>query len=82
MAGANYYRCDLCNARTFYDADVDWEHQHNLGQIAALCKQCSKAYQVVIRPRDVIVAANERGGAMTADDWQPLPAPPKENSDE
>lgn len=25
MAMADYYSCDLCGAKTFYDANLDWE---------------------------------------------------------
>jgi hypothetical protein len=52
MAGGNYYLCDICKAKTFYDADFDW-WSSGVGDLVCLCSKCAERYEVVIRSRDV-----------------------------
>lgn len=49
MAYADYTHCDVCDAKAFYDANVDWEVQ-NTGAKAVLCCECAKTHVVEVRP--------------------------------
>lgn len=51
MAYADYTHCAVCDAKAFYDANVDWESQ-NSGEVAALCLACSKTHEVKVLPRE------------------------------
>ena len=65
MAGADYYSCDVCGAKTFYDADLsygDFQYNENplnrhpwpdgdVGFMVVLCKKCSLTHKVVIIER-------------------------------
>ena len=54
MAIADYYLCDLCNAKTFYDADLSYENKNsnpktgkpwpdgNVGYMFVICKECAR----------------------------------------
>ena len=61
MAGADYYSCDVCGAKCFYDARLNWDFDSDMpgrgsempaldycGDIRALCIECSKSHRVVI----------------------------------
>lgn len=45
MAAADYYLCDICSCKTFYDADVDYDR---VGDIHVICPDCDKEYEVII----------------------------------
>lgn len=45
MAGADYYLCDLCNAKVFYDTDVNYDR---VGAMACICQECAKTHDVRI----------------------------------
>jgi hypothetical protein len=47
MAYADYTHCDVCDAKAFYDANVDWD-ESNTGHKAVLCKKCSLTHTVTI----------------------------------
>ncbi len=56
MAGADYYSCDVCHDKTFYDAELDWEDDVDkpflpvgAGQMKVICPKCAKTYEVVVR---------------------------------
>jgi thymidine kinase len=49
MAAADYYLCDRCDAKTFYDAEVDYADR--VGDMKCICNECAKQYEVVIRAR-------------------------------
>lgn len=51
MAAADYYHCDLCGGKTFYDADIDWEVQH-VGAIKCICERCAKTHAIILVKRD------------------------------
>lgn len=53
MAGMDYYWCDICQERCFYDANVDWDNakEYNLGELKALCKKCSETYEIAFKKR-------------------------------
>ena len=46
MAGADYTWCAGCGAKAFYDADVSYD---GVGDMAALCDECSKSFEIVVR---------------------------------
>jgi hypothetical protein len=50
MAKSDYYCCDICNDKVYYDAEVDYEW--NLGEIGVICKKCSANFEVVIRRKE------------------------------
>ena len=47
MAFADYYLCDLCGGKAFYDTDVDYER---VGDMACICKECAKTHAVRVVP--------------------------------
>lgn len=49
MAYADYYLCNVCGCKTFYDAGVDYTY--GVGDIAVLCKECSKTHNIKIIER-------------------------------
>lgn len=55
MAAADYYLCDKCDAKTFYDANLTddwWSHNPYEGlDMAVLCEKCSATHEVVIVER-------------------------------
>lgn len=59
MAGADYYRCDVCKSKTFYDADCSYADDNTdtengkpllwgVGQMRVLCEDCAKTKKVVV----------------------------------
>lgn len=59
MASADYYKCDVCGAKTFYDAEcsykidaIDAENEkpllYGVGQMRVLCQKCTETKRVVI----------------------------------
>ena len=46
MALADYYLCDKCEQKTFYDATVDYGW--GVGGMAVLCKKCAGTHEVKI----------------------------------
>lgn len=65
MAGADYYSCDKCGCKTFYDADLSYGDYSNMllsprktpmpdgnvGDMMVLCKNCAKENKVIIIPK-------------------------------
>jgi len=60
MALADYYLCDVCESKCFYDANLNWEmddetgvmYLDHMGEMVAICKNCARDYEVVIRKRN------------------------------
>ena len=63
MASADYKLCDMCGAKTFYDADIDCPHyetsyaperhpQYKPILVMALCGSCAETHTLVIQPRN------------------------------
>lgn len=58
MAAADYYGCDVCGAKTFYDANLDYDcapptYEPTLpgvGQMKVICKACAEHHEIVIQP--------------------------------
>lgn len=55
MAMADYYHCDACGGKAFYDADIDDRFERVA--MTVLCERCTKRYVIEIRER----AAPPRG---------------------
>ncbi len=56
MAAGDYYLCDRCSAKTFYDANTHYElddsgrgyHFVGVGDMKAICKRCAETHEVVL----------------------------------
>lgn len=63
MAGGDYYSCDKCDAKTFYDAALDYhedsetfdEYLPGVGSMRVICNKCSITHKVVIVEKAPIV---------------------------
>lgn len=65
MAGADYFHCDVCGGKAFYDAHLNWDCDAEMsgrsdlpaldytGDIRALCDDCAKTHVVVVVEREV-----------------------------
>jgi len=62
MAAADYRLCDVCEAKTFYDANLDYDFRdpdrrphglHRLGDWAVICKECAKTHECKVVKREV-----------------------------
>ncbi len=65
MAMADYYLCDVCGSKAFYDSNLsyDFDHEHGevkygcgmklgyVGDMAVICDDCAKTHEVKIVPR-------------------------------
>lgn len=65
MAMGDYYQCDVCGCKAFYDANLHYEEVQppvaygasgqklgNVGDMAVICDDCSKTHEVVIRMKE------------------------------
>ena len=60
MAYADYQHCAVCDAKTFYDANIDWESQNvrinGRGgwpeSVVSLCIACSETHEIIVAPRN------------------------------
>lgn len=57
MAAADYRLCDVCSAKTFYDAELAYDFKkypkHGLwgvGDWAVLCTKCAETHEVRVVP--------------------------------
>lgn len=66
MAGADYWSCDVCGSKTFYDAELDYGNDpyhicredgamlpFGAGDMAAICPSCTKTHEVVVREKAI-----------------------------
>lgn len=58
MAYADYRHCDVCDAKAFYDSNLDYDFKehpdtglHNVGEWKVLCRDCAATHIVVILPK-------------------------------
>lgn len=51
MAGADYYSCDKCGRKTFYDVVVCDQYESRVGQMIVICPDCVKTHEVVLHKR-------------------------------
>lgn len=63
MAMADYYLCDVCSQKAFYDSNLDYDFDAPVdygcgsklgwvGDMAAICDQCAKTHIVVILAKE------------------------------
>jgi hypothetical protein len=59
MAMCDYYLCDKCGKKCFYDASIaeyDDENNYLLSgakvDIAAICEECAKTHTCIVVPRE------------------------------
>ena len=67
MARSDYYLCDCCTEKTFYDAQVLYDTDrpredggywpNGVGEMLVLCEGCAKDWSVALIPRDIADAA-------------------------
>lgn len=57
MALADYRLCDVCEGKTFYDAELDYDMRTHpdtgfarLGSWAVVCRDCSSKFKAVVVP--------------------------------
>lgn len=55
MAAADYRLCDICEAKTFYDASLSDDYTDRIGDWAVLCQSCAEAFKVVVVPREAVI---------------------------
>jgi len=69
MAMADYYLCDVCGNKAFYDANITdprysaiWDEREECDPIgiAAICPECNKTHKAVIVSRIDPTEAQER----------------------
>ncbi|MDH1299718.1 hypothetical protein [Achromobacter sp. GD03932] len=70
MALADYYLCDVCRCKCFYDAKLNYEWDEagkmsldNMGDMAAICKACTQTHEVIVRPKIHPKQHNDGGAA-------------------
>ncbi len=63
MAGMDYFHCDWCSAKAFYDARLNYSESEQMrnrtdipkldfcDDIRALCEGCAQKYRVVVLPK-------------------------------
>ena len=60
MALSDYYLCDVCNGKCFYDANLNWVEDPNdpgilviekVGDMAVICSDCAKTHETVVIKR-------------------------------
>lgn len=63
MAYADYYLCDLCECKTFYDSNLDFDDDlqnpgtghpwpnGNVGWMVVLCRDCASTHKVIVTPK-------------------------------
>lgn len=57
MAYADYFHCDVCGQKAFYDSNIDWETTYVAVEdgapvsVVALCVACFKTHEIVVQKR-------------------------------
>ena len=55
MAICDYYLCDICSRKTFYDAELCYKDVHlpvGVGNMAVICEDCALTHEVKILKKD------------------------------
>ena len=67
MAGADYYSCDVCGCKTFYDANIAYSQYEDenmnpnsghiwpdgdVGDMLVICKECAKTHKIALITKD------------------------------
>lgn len=79
MAAADYYSCDLCGRKTFYDANLPYDEEGDLpgvGVLVCICTDCAKTHSVLTSPKGEAArsAVPAQAGAAEVDDLAALVA--------
>ncbi len=63
MASADYRLCDVCDGKSFYDANLDYPggcadlqfdpRPAGCGDWSVLCDRCAQTHETVVRPKAV-----------------------------
>ena len=64
MATADYYLCDLCDAKTFYDAELMYDYglknpltshpwPNGVGAMMVICVNCAKEHELKVIKKEV-----------------------------
>lgn len=59
MATADYYLCDVCDGKAFYDANLDYDHDDpvlygngsrlgRVGDMRVICVNCAKTHKILV----------------------------------
>lgn len=64
MAAADYYLCDVCGCKTFYDSDVDYGDR--VGEMVVICSECAKTHKI-----HVLAAHSEQGWVSVSPETMP-----------
>lgn len=62
MAYCDYRHCDVCDAKAFYDANLNYDDNGKLERVGAmkvLCDDCAKTHEVVIKAMGADVEGKE-----------------------
>lgn len=71
MSKRDYYLCDCCNEKCFYDADIP-DRFEQAGKIKAICKQCAETHTISIDGKAVAANIDRFGwGEMVKDSEGP-----------
>lgn len=50
MAYADYIHCAVCDCKTIYDGDVNYDNTEGQ-ELISLCAECNKDYEIIVRDR-------------------------------
>ena len=61
MAVSDYYLCDVCGGKCFYDSNLNYDFENRnergdpkldyVGDMAAICEKCAETHEIVINER-------------------------------
>ena len=62
MASSDYYLCDVCNQKAFYDANLNYDFDNvnpftgalkldYVGEMKVICIECSKIHKITIETK-------------------------------
>ena len=60
MAGGDYYSCDICGGKTFYDSELPykyidvepWLKLPGVGEMKVICEECAETHEVIVQPKE------------------------------
>lgn len=48
MAQFDYYSCDSCGCKTFYDVEVADQYETRVGKMIVICPECAKSKDITL----------------------------------
>ncbi len=51
MAYGDYFHCEVCDCKAFYDSDVCWNYA-STRDLVALCHACARQYEIKVFSKD------------------------------